>query len=57
MKRKRFLKIMMALGLSRNQANQAAQHLRADGCCYQEGLENVLSRLKDLHDLTQEAGA
>lgn len=57
MKRKRFVKIMMALGLSRNQANQAAVHLRADGCGYQEGLENVLSRLRDLHDLSQEAGA
>lgn len=57
MKRKRFLKIMMALGLSQNQANQAAQHLRTDGCGYQEGLENVLSRLQDLHDLKQEAGA
>lgn len=57
MKRKRFVKIMMALGLSRNQANQAAVHLRADGCGYQERLGNVLSRLQDLHDLTQEAGA
>lgn len=57
MKRKRFVKIMMALGLSRNQANQAAVHLRADGCGYQEGLENVLFRLQDLHDLKQEAGA
>lgn len=57
MKRKRFVKIMMALGLSRNQANQAAEHLRADGCGYQEGLENVLFHLQDLHDLTQEAGA
>lgn len=56
MKRKRFLKIMMALGLSRNQANRAAEHLRADGCGYQEGLENVLFRLQDLHDLKQEAG-
>lgn len=50
------MKIMMALGLSRNQANQAAEHLRADGCGYQEGLENLLSRLRDLHDLKQEAG-
>ena len=56
MKRKRFLKIMMALGLSRNQANQAAEHLRVDGCGYQEGLENLLSRLRDLLDLKQEAG-
>ena len=53
MTRKRFIKLLMAEGYSRNEANQIAEDVRADGLTYAEGFDQVTRMLPVIQEALQ----
>lgn len=53
MTRKRFVKLLMAEGYSRNSANKIAQDVLADGMTYAEGFDQVTRMLPVIQEALQ----
>lgn len=53
MTRKRFVKLLMAEGFSRNGANKIAEDVRKDGLTYAEGYDMVIRLLPLIDSLTK----
>lgn len=51
MTRKRFVKLLMAKGYSRNDANEIAEGAREDGSTYAEGFDQVTRLLPAFQDI------
>ena len=53
MTRKRFIKLLMAEGYSRNSANKIAEDVRNDGMTYAEGFDQATKMLPVIQDTLQ----